>query len=279
MFFIIQQDNVMKHLLIREKSIFIFLFCNLFFCVSSLSQINLCPFLAEGNVWTFCHVGYNHLTGEQLSLWFEKYEIQGTRKNGEREYKEIWVTIAKEMSYTYDFKNPEKPYISYPVHEVGEPRYFMSLREDNGRVFALVDEVNRLMGVPEGEMSKPVPQMYPYEGDEYEVYNFLENRSDKILPYIGDTVQFVVPNGLKVSDGVSWREYLNLFYQGGTLEYQSASFISDPFFPEVTAIHDLPIPPSSNSPASNSLSDLSGRPLSAPPAKGVFIQGGKKVVK
>lgn len=237
-------------------------------------------FLAEGNVWTFCHVGYNHLTGEQLSLWFEMYDIQGTRKIGDREYKEIWVTIAKEIGYTYDFDNPQQPYISYPVHETGEPRYFMSLREKNGRVYALVEEVNRLMGGPESEISKPVPQMYPYEGDEYVVYDFLENRSDKILPYIGDTVKYVVPNGVHVSDGVSWKENLNLFYRDGKLEYQSSRFISDPFFPDVTTIYEQSIPqPADRQIPNKAIYDLSGRPLSNPPAKGFFIQGGKKVVR
>lgn len=100
---------------------------------------------------------------------------------------------------------------------------------------------------------------------------YLQMKNPNIIQSIGEITGF---GGLfstsRIRPARPYKYFISSFVRNG-VEIYTASL--------KTAIHDLSATQSSNRPTSNNLYDLSGHRLSAPPAKGVFIQDGQKVVR
>ncbi len=236
---------------------------------------------------------------------------------------EYWMVDGSEVINGKEYQNLFRYGDFYQVKEMWRPSldpgtvfFQLSVREENGRVYALKEQYLRLLErlYPQ-DLHPNITSFYVAEAeDEAEVllYDFTLKVGD-LYPCIGEvkveevtqeeTADGVKRKVLKLSNGVEVMEGVGCLNSiGGFIIYQNMEGLIETFesgntiyarlvkcglngsdtyryLENTTAIHYLPIPPSSNSPASNSLSDLSGRPLSAPPAKGVFIQGSKKVVK
>jgi len=253
----------------------------------TLSMEAVCQnILSEGNVWTYCEMGYNtwEIDKPLCALYFHKFYINGEREVNGNTYKEVW--IQKALIYDYHAVPSTDGYLKIDtLNKITEPTYYISLREYNGKVMARKDEILELFGLE--SYSQPVPGFYMLEGDEFVVggsQEFIDSQT--IMPYVGN-LQFFLRADIKASDGVQWKTFLNLFLSEGQLAYQSPMFLSDPFFPEIqpganidyTAIRDIPQSPSNPDAHSSfvnrhssSLYDLQGRRLSAPPARGMYIQ-------
>ena len=246
--------------------------------------------LEEGNEWVYCHAGYSQRAADKplCSLSFNKYFLNGTRTIEGREYHEIWVQCYDIYAHRQEGSEPDAYFHVDTLNQIHEPGYFLSLREECGRVFANVTEVNTLLALPLDAISTPIDGLFPSEGNEYVIYNFNDTSgtinfyTGKAIPFVGGLSHLIIdPFIIYAPDGTSWRSWLNLFSRNGAIEYISPDFIHDPFFPDFT-------PTSINSPTQKSVnrksvnckwSDLSGRHLpSLPTQKGIYIKDGRKVL-
>ena len=190
----------------------------------------------------------------------------------------------------------------------------LSVREENGHVYAIKGQyLQFLRQLYPQDLHPDITPFYVAEAeDETEVllYDFTLHEGDT-YPCIGDvkveevlqqkTADGVKRKVLKLSNGVIVMEGVGCLNSiGGLIIYQNMEGLSETFqsgnsayaylvrcwqtdsrvdryLNQTTAIRDLPS--NQSRPTSNNLYDLSGRLLSAPPAKGIFIQDGQKVVR
>ena len=190
----------------------------------------------------------------------------------------------------------------------------LSVREENGHVYAIKEQyLQFLRQLYPQDLHPDITPFYVAEAeDETEVllYDFTLHEGDT-YPCIGDvkveevlqqkTADGVKRKVLKLSNGVIVMEGVGCLNSiGGLIIYQNMEGLSETFqsgnsayaylvrcwqtdsrvdryLNQTTAIRDLPS--NQSRPTSNNLYDLSGRRLSTPPAKGILIQDGKKVVR
>ena len=243
--------------------------------------------LEEGNVWTYRYVGYNQTVADKpmCGLSFDKFYINGSRTIEGRAYYEVWKQHFAVYCPVPDFEDNDNHFRVDTLNQVFEPTYYMSLREENGRVFANVAEVNTWIGAVGEQM--PFDGLFPSEGNEYIVYDF-NNPSDKVnfytgeaIPFVGGVSHLIVNPYVTASMGITWSSHLNLFARRGAIEYQDPDFMHDPFFPDVnpTSITSSSDKSVNSKSVNDKWSDLSGRRLSTNPSlSGFYIKDGRKVL-
>ena len=219
--------------------------------------------LDQGNVWTYCTIGYDNPYGEgqPIEQTFTKYYIKGDTVISGKQYKQIWVQYATVVN-----DNGES-YFS-------EREYLMGVREENGIVYTN-DEEYRILA----EITDPSDyfawHINRHEDNEYILYDFNEPQPDGIIPYIGSKNTLFV-NFPQPIDGKYHKQSLNLFLRNGMLEYKSPDFYPDPFFPDIVnsieQSHTL-----SPHQDGNHIYNLQGQRTSRP-TKGIHIIGGRKVL-
>ena len=253
--------------------------------------------LDEGNVWTYCTIGYNNWTKERpiCEMNFMKYTINGALEVEGKTYKNVWVEY---INYKAIYQGDDEYILSDEAEYIG-PDFHIRVREENGRVYTNANEYNQLYWDGElGEMN--LNAWHPLDDNEYVLYDFNDpdfphcspflaslGNNPVVIPYVGNThFLFVVPDS--PTDGIERETHLNLFLRQGFLAYQSPNFFPDPFYPDISDfIYDTSTSEMVNSKSSKGQwHDLSGRRLSVSSAssvssvlpKGVYIRDGKKVM-
>lgn len=271
-------------------------FFSLLFLVFSLSSMAQ-KMLDEGNVWTYCTIGYNNWAKDRpiCEMSFMKYYINGEHEVEGKTYKNVWVEY---IIYKAIHQGDDEYILSDEAEYLG-PDFHIGVREVNGRVYTNANEYNQLYWDGEvGEMN--LNAWHPLDGNEYVLYDFNDpdfphccpflaslGYNPVVIPYVGNThFLFIVPDS--PTDGIERETHLNLFLRQGFLAYQSSNFFPDPFYPGITdIIHDLAAPDTACGKSSDGpWYDLSGRRLSVRSSgsvpsvllKGIYIKDGKKVV-
>ena len=200
--------------------------------------------LEEGDVWTYRYVGYNQTVAEKpmCGLAFDKFYINGSHMIEGHEYHEIWMQHFTVYSPVPVFEDDANHFRVDTVNQVSEPEYFLSLREEDGRVFAHVAEVNSRIGVVGEQINTPLDELFSSEGNEYIVYDFnnpvekVNFYTGEVIPFVGGVSHLVINPYVNASMGITWSSHLNLFARRGIIEYQDPDFMHDPFFPDVNPI-------------------------------------------
>lgn len=265
------------------------LFIMLVLSISCVAQ----TMLDDGNVWTYCTVGYNgwHPERPLCELTFSRFFIQGSHEAAGRLYKDVYVEyIYYEAIRQDDDESGMLQFVLSDEPKHIEPEFCIGVREESGRVYTNAGEFDQLYGDEElGDFA--LNSWHPFEDGEYVLYDYNDYSvpcispylkgcgiSTEVIPYVGNTsFLFVIPD--IATDGIIRDTRLNLFFRQGVLEYQSPIFHSDPFYPDITtAFRDTPAPQIVNGKSLNGKwFDLSGRCVSHL-QKGVYIKDGRKVV-
>ena len=208
------------------------------FFLSLLSASGMAQtFVNETNVWTYCNVGYNEWlrNDPKCELSFDKYYFLGDTTIDGRTYQKLWMQkIAHKKDWTPD---DVQTWLLSDEVEVLKPIYCLGVREEDGRVLVNADEYRKWAHVNSDEESVQALQargiLVP-SGDEFILYDFKDETSGSVIPYIGNIKYLVFKRDEEPPVGVRRETFLNLFFRGDKLAYQNPKFISDPFYPEVS---------------------------------------------
>ena len=238
-------------------------------------------FLDEGNVWSYATIGTydeNH-TGNAVACDFRfvKYYINGETIINGRTYKNICSDVISYITEPHHmFSQNDDNY------HTSSGNYMISLREQDNIIYVDADTYinsftqNFMLG------AEFVDHVLTKVDNEYVLYDFNVEKSDSLLPNIGNIYSLIYPSYwfhslyLFISDAIYRNSYLNLFYRDGKLEYKSPNFYPDPFFPDVVAdgIEEQTL---SDSPSmGRDIYNLQGQRINTL-QKGLNIVDGKKV--
>ena len=197
-------------------------------------------FLDRSNVWSYATIGTydENRTGNAVACDFRfvKYYINGETIINGRTYKNICSDVISYIT---------KPHHMFSQNDdnyhTSSGNYMISLREQDNKIYVDADTYinsftqNLMLG------AEFVDYVLTKVDNEYVLYDFNVEKSDSILPNIGNIYSLIYPSywfhsmDQFISDAIYRNSYLNLFYRDGKLEYKSPDFYPDPFFPEEIA--------------------------------------------
>ena len=261
--------------------------------------------LTDTTIWRY----HGHKSSDQFALFMEKYRFEGTEMKNGKTYR----ILSFNRSFFDGAASTRADGSETPEPELEGPDKKIGIREENGRVYvdrdtylSLLEEKARWYMVGRSDY---VP--YPQTADgELLIYDFNVGKGEKYLcdDFVVEDVtvvttmdgiqrrQLILNTGEKIIEGIGcvnstgmFLFYLNpkiteydigflaeLFFVKETIDGKALSYIFEQSLSDVVVngISSLTLQSATDAP----LYDLQGRRLSAKPAKGMYIQDGRKYV-
>ena len=239
-------------------------------CLNSWGQGAYHSFLKEGKVWKDLETNYDYRDNQIVSEREVSFVIMGdTIVNGDH-CKKLYRTVGdgKYLLHKVLFEQDRKVYNVYSHGGQTVYQLIYDFGMDIGDVMTCDDDVVKVLDVD------------AVEGHDGRMYRRMKVMLDKTFPVTRITTYWI--EGIGVIDEPTWsydwaRNGRSLFYHfKECYEDGECVFTYDDFRYSDLGINSLASVSTQSAPAV--LFDLQGRRLAAPPAKGVYIRDGKKVV-